>query len=64
MATSKDIQVYQKTTLTMLLSLKKTNDKAGIKVLELEETIIQFKAQMDAEDVAYVEKTLAELDKM
>ena len=59
MATSLEIQVEQKKRLFQLLSLKKIN--SGIVVKGLEELIIATKAEMQQEDVAWVEKMVAEL---
>ena len=57
MATSNEIRVYQKDMLFKLLVLKK---EAG-ETKELNKLIIQTKAVMEAEDVAYVEKMVEEL---
>ncbi|MCL2637951.1 MAG: hypothetical protein FWD48_06210 [Oscillospiraceae bacterium] len=62
MASNVEIRVIQKTELYDLLALKKQNDKNGIKVGGLNELINKKKATMEAEDVAYVEKMIAELD--
>ena len=59
MATSLEIQVEQKKRLFQLLSLKKIN--ANIVVKGLDELIIATKAEMQQEDVAWVEKMVAEL---
>ena len=59
MATSLEIQVEQKKRLFQLLSLKKIN--ANIVVKGLDELIIATKAEMQQEDVAWVEKMVSEL---
>jgi len=57
MATNNEIRVYQKDTLFKLLVLKKEEGETK----GLNKLIIQTKAVMEAEDVAYVEKMVAEL---
>ena len=59
MATSLEIQVEQKKRLFQLLSLRKNNP--GVLVKGLDELIIATKAEMQQEDVAWVEKMVAEL---
>ena len=61
MASSTEIRATQKTELFRILKLEKANEKRGIKVEGLRELIIELKAPMEAEDVAYVEKIIAEL---
>jgi hypothetical protein len=52
----------QKTTLFELLMLKKENESAGIAVSgRLCELIVKTEATMEAEDVAWVEKKVAQL---
>jgi len=62
MASGMEIRTVQKAELYDLLMLKKQNDKDGIKVSGLNELINKKEAAMEAEDVAYVEKKIAELD--
>jgi len=57
MATNLEIRLVQKTSLFKLLKLKKENGE----VKGLDEVIIETKTAMEAEDVAYVEKMIAEL---
>ncbi|MDR2532285.1 MAG: hypothetical protein LBC82_05520 [Oscillospiraceae bacterium] len=59
MASSIEIQVEQKKRLFQLLKLEK--DNAGYEVKGLSEAIIATKAEMQQEDVAYVEKMVAQL---
>jgi len=59
MATSLEVQVEQKKRLFQLLRLKKIN--SDITVKGLDELIIATKAEMQQEDVAWVEKMVAEL---
>ena len=59
METPLEIQVEQKKRLFQLLSLKKNNPDIVIKGLG--ELIIATKAEMQQEDVAWVEKMVAEL---
>ncbi|MCL1822958.1 MAG: hypothetical protein FWG44_02025 [Oscillospiraceae bacterium] len=61
MASSIEIRTMQKTALFDLLKLKKDNEKEGINLKYLNELIIRAKATMEAEDVAYVEKMVAQL---
>jgi len=59
MATNLEVQVDQKKRLYMLLRLKKVYGANSAK--EHEEMIISTKAEMQQEDVAWVEKNIAEL---
>ncbi|MCL2054841.1 MAG: hypothetical protein FWG90_10480 [Oscillospiraceae bacterium] len=58
MATTLEIQVEQKKRLYMLLTLKKDNE--GQNIRGLKEKIRATKAEMQQEDVAWVEKIVAE----
>ncbi|MCL2696926.1 MAG: hypothetical protein FWE74_02455 [Oscillospiraceae bacterium] len=60
MASSIEIRATQKTALYEILMLKKQNDKAGTKVAGLNQLVTKMKVAMEAEDVAYVEKMIAE----
>jgi len=62
MANAIEIRTTQKTTLFKFLKLEKENKKAGIEVKGLKDLIIEAKTAMEAEDVAYVEKMIAELN--
>ena len=53
MASTIEIRVMQKRQLHSLLIIKKTN---AVQVLQLQETINALIAEMEQEDVAYVEK--------
>ena len=44
-----------------LLKLKKENELAGIKIKNINELIARKRAAMEAGDVAYVEKIIAEI---
>ncbi|MCL2225971.1 MAG: hypothetical protein FWB96_13470 [Defluviitaleaceae bacterium] len=59
MATKTEMQVEQKRLLYKLLKLKK--DNAKVNVIGLNELINQAEAEMDEEDVAWVEKKIAQL---
>jgi|GEM_PF-404040 len=61
MASEPELRTSQKTTLFDLLDLKAENDKAGIKVIGPGKLIAKMEAVMEEEDVAYVEKKIAEL---
>ncbi|MCL1819343.1 MAG: hypothetical protein FWG36_01660 [Oscillospiraceae bacterium] len=61
MPSNMEMRVMQKTALFDLLKLKRDNKKAGINLEGLVELIIKTEATMEAEDVAYVEKKIAEL---
>ena len=61
MATSLEIQVEQKKRLYMLLSIKAENTGSDIKGLERK--ISETKAEMQQEDVAWVEKSIADFYK-
>ena len=58
MATNLEVQIEQKRRLYLLLKLKKDNAELNIKGLN--EQIIAVKAEMQQEDVAWVEKMAAE----
>ncbi|MCL1824069.1 MAG: hypothetical protein FWG44_07690 [Oscillospiraceae bacterium] len=62
MATNNEQRAAQKEKLYDLLKLKRDNDNKGIKVEGLEELINRVKAPMEVEDVAYIEKLIAELE--
>jgi len=61
MATNTEIKIVQKTALFDLLKLKRDSEKSGIKFEALDELIIKTEAVMEEEDVAYVEKKIAQL---
>lgn len=62
MAANTEIKTVQKTALFDLLKLIYDNQKSRVSLeVGLKELIIKMKAAMDAEDVAYVEKIIAEL---
>jgi hypothetical protein len=58
MATNVEVQVEQKKRLYQLLTLKKDNE--GLNIKGLNELIKATKAEMQQEDVAWVEKMVAE----
>ena len=58
MATNLEVQVEQRRRLYQLLKLKKDNQ--GIMIDGLDEFIKQTRAEMQQEDVAWVEKMVAE----
>ena len=62
MPTNLEMRTSQKDKLFDLLMLKRDNEKAGIKVNGLANLIIKSEAVMEAEDVAWVEKKIAELE--
>ncbi|MDR2531597.1 MAG: hypothetical protein LBC82_02005 [Oscillospiraceae bacterium] len=62
MPSNLETRVMQKTNLFDLLILKKDNEKKGIHVDGLDKLIVKTEAIMEAEDVAYVEKKIAQLD--
>ena len=62
MPTNMEMSYMQKTTLFDLLKLKRDNEGAGIKIKGLTDLIVRTKAVMEAEDVAYVEKMIEELE--
>jgi hypothetical protein len=64
MASGTEIRTGQKEKLFDLLKLKKVlmKDNPTINIDALNELIVRTKASMEAEDVAYVEKMLAELN--
>jgi len=57
-----EIRVLQKSELFDLLKLKRDNDNTGNNLKGLNDLITKKKAVMEAEDVAYVEKMVAELE--
>ena len=59
MATNLEKQIEQKERLFMLLKIKVRNK--GLEINELDDQILATKAGMQQEDVAWVEKTIAEL---
>jgi hypothetical protein len=61
MATNKEITAEQRRRLFMLLKLK--NAKEADKATLLNDLIIETEAEMDAEDVAYVEKKIERIGK-
>jgi hypothetical protein len=60
-ATNNEMRANQKSELFRTLKLKKINDKLGIKIEGMSGLILELKAPMEAEDVAYVEKLIEEL---
>ncbi|MCL1821011.1 MAG: hypothetical protein FWG36_10210 [Oscillospiraceae bacterium] len=62
MPTNMEMSFMQKAALYKLLKLKRNNEKAGIKVEGLLDLINETEATMEAEDVAWVEKKIAELE--
>jgi len=58
MATNLEVQVEQRRRLYQLLKLKK--DNPGMEIKGLDEFIKQTRAEMQQEDVAWVEKMVAE----
>ena len=56
MGTNLEVVVSQKRHLITLLKIKRAN--TGVIVQELDTAITEAKAEMQAEDVAYVEKTV------
>jgi hypothetical protein len=61
MATNNEMRANQKSELFRLLELKKINEVSGNKIDGIERLILTIKAPMEAEDVAYVEKLIAQL---
>ena len=59
MPTNKELTAEQRRRLFMLLKLKKTSEADRLKILN--ELILETEAEMDAEDVAYVEKKVEKL---
>ena len=59
MATNHEVQVSQKQRLFMLMKLKVRNE--GMNIAGLDDMIIETKAAMTQEDVAWVEKMIKEL---
>ena len=62
MPTNLVMRIMQKTALYDLLMLKRDNAQQGITVKGLTELINRAEAVMEAEDVAWVEKKIAELN--
>jgi len=62
MASNIEIRVMQKSELFDLLKLKRDNQNTGNDLKGLNDLITKKKAIMEAEDVAYVEKMVAELE--
>jgi len=62
MATNAELKIMQKNTLFDLLKLKRDNEKKGHKVAGLNDLIVKTRASMEQEDVAWVEKTIEELE--
>jgi len=59
MATRLEVQIWQRDKLYSLLKLRAVNK--GNKIIDLDEMINATEAMMDAEDVAWVEKKIAEV---
>jgi len=60
-ATNNELRANQKSELFRVLKLKKINERAGKQIDEIGTLILELKAPMEAEDVAYVEKLIEEL---
>jgi hypothetical protein len=61
MATNAELKIIQKAALYDLLKFKLDNEKAGTDLQGLKELINKTEAAMEQEDVAWVEKKIAEL---
>ena len=61
MATNTELRASQNKYLFDLLKLQKRNDEQGVKVVGLDELILEQMAQMPQEEVAYVEKMIGKL---
>jgi len=61
MATNLEVMVEQRKRLFMLLRIKAENQ--GLEIKELDNQITATKAEMQQEDVAWVEKSILELRK-
>ena len=59
MPTNKELTAEQRRRLFMLLKLQKAEDASRTKLLS--DLIVETEAEMDAEDVAYVEKKIDRL---
>ncbi len=59
MPTNKELTAEQRRRLFMLLKLKKAKDTDRGKLLD--DLIVETEAEMDAEDVAYVEKKIEKI---
>ena len=59
MPTNLELKVYQKRMLHHLLKVQ--SDLGDVKLTSLEDFINAVKTEMDAEDVSYVEKMVAEI---
>jgi len=59
-ASKEEIQMAQAVHYYQLMTIKARNEKAGIKVLGLQNAINLAKAQMTEPDIAWVEKQVAE----
>ena len=59
MATTTELRIAQKRTLFELLKLRK--DNVNVVIVGLDVLIAKFEAEMEAEDVAYVEKKVENL---
>ena len=57
-----ELRAAQKTLLFDLRKVKRDDEKAGLKLGGLVHLILKTEAAMEAEDVAWVEKKIAELD--
>ena len=58
MPTSFELKSYQKRMLNQLLATKAEAEAKGVKLKTLNKYIRDIKIEMEAEDVAYVEKNL------
>ena len=61
MPTNLELRVAQKDKLFTLHKLKKMNEKEGVKVIGLENEIVEAEAVMEQEDVALVKEKITEL---
>ena len=62
MATNVEIKIVQNNSLYELLLISRINQKAGIKVKGLSQSLARVKAAMSKEDIAWVEQQIAALD--
>ena len=61
MATNAETKVIQTNSLYELLLLERINQKAGIKVKGLAQSLTRIMAGMDKADIAWVEQQIAKL---
>ena len=60
MATEKEIRTIQAANYHQLLTIKRLNKQAGVKVIGLNNAISLAKSIMNEPDIAWVEKQIAE----